>query len=733
MNSPGTIGTSIHEAARRWHALGYRLAAWPAGQGKGPNSPGWGLRPASPDSITDRDNIGVVHGLSGTAALDVDDLERTREVFEALGLDLERLWPATLAYRGKPSRLKLLYRAPSPALGVKKLRVRVTPGAEPVTVFELRGAEAGKQAQDVLPPSVHPDTKRPYELLTPPRPVAELPELPAELATVWREWKQWEPALRRLLGDVELAARDHATREREHGTRTEGHPSVIDAFNARHDCAEVLERNGYRKQGPGRWLRPDSTTGAAGVVLLKPTAGRPLPPGGAIFSHGGGVLADDKPHDAFDLFRILEHGGDTGAAVRAAAELLGMRRPKPAEPAPAPLPRDASPKPRETGPTKDGASEAPSAPRILLGPECSTLRADLFERPPEPPAMVIEGFEPRDAGVIPGAGGTGKTTLELWLAIHRILGWAVFGREIVQPGPVLYVSAEDSRERLAYRLWRLCDALNMSDANRRLVIAGLHIEDLSGTRWRLVEANERGILSATALGERLADLYAGRGLSAAILDPLVYFGPGERFVNDGEAETLLAARTLSRSLSCAVRFPHHTGKGQFRDGATDQYAGRGGSAGADNARFVHVLVAHTAGSVPEPAGLRGEDIAAGNILRLHVAKLTDGRRPTEPLWLRRDGWRFDWIPPRPEDPAARELAAIRELCAEIRAGAAEGVLHTSSTLEQTERPREHIRNRNHLRTLLHVAKERGHVVERELPRDERRGKRTHVLEVVSSP
>ena len=730
-----TLAPDVPAAARQWSALGYALTQWDRAHGKNPGhgNAGWGLNPARLEAFTNASNVGVNHGLSGTACLDIDDLARSRVVLEALGLDLDQQQAHTVAWRGRPERVKLLYRAPSPPLPVKKLTVHLERGKEPVTVFELRGAGPGKQAHDVLPPSLHPETKRPYELLTALRPVAELPELPAALLDVWCNWNEWASALRRLLGDVELAERDHATRERERSTRTEGQPSIIDAFNARHDCGEILERNGYRKQGPGRWLRPDSSTGVAGVVLLKPTAGRALPPGGAIFSHGGGALADDKAHDAFDCFRILEHGGDASAAVRAAAELLGMRRQKPGEHAPAPPPRDASSKPREAGPTEGGASEAPSAPEILLGPDRSTLRADLFERPPEPPAMVIDGFEPRDAGVIPGAGGTGKTTVELWLAIHRILGWAVFGRELVQPGPVLYVSAEDSRERLAYRLWRLCDALNMSDANRRLVIAGLHIEDLSGTRWRLVEANERGILSATALGERLADLYAGRGLSAAILDPLVYFGPGERFVNDGEAETLLAARTLSRRLSCAVRFPHHTGKGQFRDGATDQYAGRGGSAGADNARFVHVLVTHTAGSVPEPAGLRGEDIAAGNILRLHVAKLTDGRRPTEPLWLRRDGWRFDWIPPRPEDPAARELAAIRELCAEIRAGAAEGVLHTSSTLEQTERPREHIRNRNHLRRLLHVLKERGHVIERELPRDERRGKRTHVLEVVSTP
>ena len=44
-----------------------------------------------------------------------------------------------------------------------------------------------------------------------------------------------------------------------------------------------------------------------------------------IFSHHNtDALSDGKPHDAFDVFRILEHGGDLISALHAAAALLNM-------------------------------------------------------------------------------------------------------------------------------------------------------------------------------------------------------------------------------------------------------------------------------------------------------------------------------------------------------------------------------------------------------------------------
>lgn len=96
--------------------------------------------------------------------------------------------------------------------------------------------------------------------------------------------------------------------------------SVIDAFNAQADIGHILEEHGYVPKGRRRWLFSGSTTGLPGVRLL-PDSGR----GERVFSsHGGDPLNDDHAHDAFDCWRILRHGGDMTAAVRAAARLLGM-------------------------------------------------------------------------------------------------------------------------------------------------------------------------------------------------------------------------------------------------------------------------------------------------------------------------------------------------------------------------------------------------------------------------
>jgi len=116
---------------------------------------------------------------------------------------------------------------------------------------------------------------------------------------------------------------------------------VISAYNAAHSVGELLERHGYEARARNRWIFPGSTTGVPGVRLLS---------NGKIYSdHGQDPLADGHPHDAFDLFRLLEHGGDQRAAVRAAAEELGLSSRKrhdaapPAPPAPPPADGDDPP------------------------------------------------------------------------------------------------------------------------------------------------------------------------------------------------------------------------------------------------------------------------------------------------------------------------------------------------------------------------------------------------------
>lgn len=98
----------------------------------------------------------------------------------------------------------------------------------------------------------------------------------------------------------------------------EGAADVIGAFNARWSPGEIMERNGYKREGK-RWLFLGSSSGIPGIVEL-PASDPPR-----VFSHhSGDPLANGHACDAFHCFAVLEHGGDVSAAVREAADLLGL-------------------------------------------------------------------------------------------------------------------------------------------------------------------------------------------------------------------------------------------------------------------------------------------------------------------------------------------------------------------------------------------------------------------------
>lgn len=91
----------------------------------------------------------------------------------------------------------------------------------------------------------------------------------------------------------------------------------IGKFNSRHTCQEILERNGYERDARrcyapvvARYRRPGSTSGLAGVAVFDD---------GTCYSHHADALNDGHSHDAFDVYRLLEHDGDLQRALTAAA------------------------------------------------------------------------------------------------------------------------------------------------------------------------------------------------------------------------------------------------------------------------------------------------------------------------------------------------------------------------------------------------------------------------------
>ncbi len=302
-----------YEWAQYFHRLGFCLCAIPPGK-KGPITPGWpeGNLPAEYWLANPKEGLGVVLGASRLVSLDLDSLPEARAVLDALGLEPDALLSGAMLVRGNPERLRAIFRAPAD-VDLTRKSLAWPPreeGGKPVTVFELRGGPV----QDVLPPTIHPDTGRPYEWITPPWELPKLGTLPPALGELWADWDQWRPHLEALCPWAPEPEVKAPPRERAGGE------SVIDAFNAAHDPAAILAAHGYTPKGPNRWLSPFSSSGLAGIVRLSQT--------GRIHCHHASDPLAGPPHDAFSLFTVLEHGGDHREAVKAAARLLGITTPR---------------------------------------------------------------------------------------------------------------------------------------------------------------------------------------------------------------------------------------------------------------------------------------------------------------------------------------------------------------------------------------------------------------------
>lgn len=187
---------------------GLALVEIPNGK-KRPIKTGWNLEgnaiTSAPDAGDLTGNIGLAHAYSTppTMALDIDDLPKARVWFAERDIDLDALLAADNGVQvssGREGRAKLLYRLPG---GVDPIPTKqiVDPEVGDM-VLEFRCATAsGLTVQDVLPPSIHPETGKPYRWAGKGN-WREIPELPAQLLSVWRTQLKPAPGQSRPSGAV---------------------------------------------------------------------------------------------------------------------------------------------------------------------------------------------------------------------------------------------------------------------------------------------------------------------------------------------------------------------------------------------------------------------------------------------------------------------------------------------------------------------------------------------------
>ncbi|MCL6307006.1 bifunctional DNA primase/polymerase [Pseudomonas syringae] len=391
--------TPLSAWARRYcETLNFALVPIQPGE-KGPKGRGWNqpgkyiVDPAMAEAFWTKNpnhNLGVVLGPSRVCSLDVDDVQWTRFVlYELLGVDLDALALAFPTVVGNPLRFRVLFQVPegleltrhslswpneNDPDGSKHKSIMLKANAareagdtarealyradaenyKRFTVFELRAG----LVQDVLPPSIHPGTGKPYTWRTPPD-ASGLPILISDLLNVWNNWDVFKRGAEAACPWLPKDAKPAGKQKPKPKPAPAGgkRPSVIDEFNNCHDVEEILRSHGYTKRG-GKWLYPQSSTGLPGITVAE----------GKVYSHhAADPLANGHQNDAFEVFCLLEHGGDQSRAVKEAARMLGMQSTRPSASDLPPAPTEGSDTPHPAAP--DAPSEAAPAPDGGAGEE----------------------------------------------------------------------------------------------------------------------------------------------------------------------------------------------------------------------------------------------------------------------------------------------------------------------------------------------------------------------------
>jgi len=305
---------------------------------------------------------------------------------------------------------------------------------------------------------------------------------------------------------------------------------------------------------------------------------------------------------------------------------------------------------------------------------------DELQRAELTPKCIVEGHLYADVAERVAPGGTGKTTLTLWESVHIVLGLPLYGRPVASSGWVLIVTAEDRRERLVARLGKIMDGMDIAPGQRQKVQQGLLIWDVTGQPVKLVQESD-GNLVLTTLADDIIEMYRDDPPVFVEIDPLVSFGASEQRVNDNEQALVLAARRIVNGLDCCVRYTHHTGKQNAREKTADQYSGRGGSALPDGCRMVGVLQTW---SPNDSGGLRPpSDLSSTPDTQVIVytrAKLSYAPSNLPRIWIKRDGYRFEWFAEQQISDSDAKTERVERLLAFLADELAKQRYHTKTSL-----------------------------------------------------
>lgn len=311
----------------------------------------------------------------------------------------------------------------------------------------------------------------------------------------------------------------------------------------------------------------------------------------------------------------------------------------------------------------EGGSKAPltnpfgNLPPVLMIPEAPQVvndrwtpsfftRYDLtnFSKLRRP--QLFKDWSTEDIHITTADGGTGKTTLKLNEAIALALGESFLGFECMGEGRTLFITGEDTKEKLGAMLGAILNQMGLMDgspeneAKVRKVMNAILIKKESD--MCLITKGKDGFIKPNKEAlEKVIQAIEDIRPKMIVFDPISSFWGSEAALNDmSKAVATFMGLLVEKSNAC-VEVINHMGKQSSNNKDMSQFAGRGGTGLPSHARVSRVL---RPVFEEEFSQLTGMEIGDRSAILCNVNKFSDGSPLyNKPFLIVREGYLFSRI------------------------------------------------------------------------------------------
>lgn len=257
--------------------------------------------------------------------------------------------------------------------------------------------------------------------------------------------------------------------------------------------------------------------------------------------------------------------------------------------------------------------------------------------------QIFKDWSTEDIHITTADGGTGKTTLKLVEAICLALGEDFLGFECKEEGRTLFITGEDTREKLGAMLGAILKQMKIMDDPEKVAKVMNSILVKKDSDLCLITKSREGFMNPNGeafknIMEAVEDIRP----KMIIFDPISSFWGSESALNDmAKAVAKFVSMLVEKSNAC-VEIINHMGKASSKDKDMSQFAGRGGTGLPSHARVSRVLRPIYDDEFEELTGMElGSERSA---MLCNVNKFSDGSPLyNKPFLIVREGYLFSRV------------------------------------------------------------------------------------------